>query len=167
MSLESIATYVQNLPFSAAMRGETPGTAWLFPIVETFHIFMLAIVFGSIAMMDLRLLGVASKNTSITRLADETLAWTWTAWIAAAITGSMMYSAKAVVYTASFQVRMKFLCMGLAGINMLIFHFGAYRSVKKWDTSPSPPAAARLAGGLSIGLWIAVIFFGRWIGFTT
>jgi len=167
MSLESIATYVQSLPFSAAMRGETSGTAWLFPIVETCHIFMLAIVFGSIAMMDLRLLGVASKNTSITRLASETLPWTWTAWVAAAITGSMMYAAKAVVYTENFQVRMKFLCMGLAGINMLVFHFGAYRSVSAWDASPSPPSAARVAGGLSLSLWIAVIFFGRWIGFTT
>jgi hypothetical protein len=57
--------------------------------------------------------------------------------------------------------------MFLAGVNMAAFHFGAYRRVHEWDEIHPPPRAARLAGTLSIALWIGVIFFGRWIGFTT
>jgi hypothetical protein len=57
--------------------------------------------------------------------------------------------------------------MFLAGVNMAVFHFGAYRRVLEWDEKLPPPRAARLAGALSIALWIGVIFFGRWIGFTT
>ena len=56
--------------------------------------------------------------------------------------------------------------MALAAVNMLIFHFGAYRKVAQWDTAV-PPTSARVAGALSIAFWVAVIFFGRWIGFTT
>jgi hypothetical protein len=57
--------------------------------------------------------------------------------------------------------------MLLAGVNMLVFHFGAYRHVREWDERQPPPRAAQLAGALSITLWLGVIFFGRWIGFTT
>lgn len=167
MDLNSAATYIQNLPLSAAVRGETEGTAWLFPIVETIHILCLTIVFGTIAMVDLRLLGWASRKYSVTRLASETLPWTWTAWCVAAVTGSVMFMAKAVAYTGNFEFRMKFVCMALAAVNMLIFHLGSYKTVERWDESASPPPAARLAGALSVSLWIAVIFFGRWIGFKT
>jgi hypothetical protein len=50
---------------------------------------------------------------------------------------------------------------------MLFFHFGAFRRVADWDDVLPPPSAARQAGALSISLWIIVIVFGRWIGFTT
>jgi hypothetical protein len=56
--------------------------------------------------------------------------------------------------------------MGLAALNMLVFHLGAYRQVAHWDLG-RPPASAKVAGALSMSLWIAVVFFGRWIGFTT
>ncbi len=92
--------------------------------------------------------------------------WTWTAWVLSAITGTIMFMSKAVTYYGNLQFRMKFVFMALAAVNMLIFHFGAYRKVAQWDTSV-PPTSARVAGALSIGFWVAVIFFGRWVGFTT
>lgn len=157
---------LQELPFSAAIRGDTPGTEWLFPIVETCHVLALTVVFGSIAMVDLRLLGVVSRATPVARLTGEVLPWTWYAWILAAITGSTLFVSKAVTYADNFDFRMKFLFMALAAVNMLVFHFGAYRRVAEWDVGVPPPAA-RAAGGLSMLFWLAVIFFGRWIGFTT
>lgn len=166
MSVDSILDAIQALPLSAMVRGETAGTEWLFPIIETVHVLTLTVVFGSIAMVDLRLVGLTSRGTSISRLTAETLPWTWTAWVLSAISGTLMFMSKAVTYFGNFEFRMKFLFMALAAVNMLIFHFGAYRHVAKWDTGV-PPASARIAGFLSIGFWIAVIFFGRWIGFST
>ena len=40
------------------------------------------------------------------------------------------------------------------------------RGVKEWDTKPIPALPARLAGGLSLALWVLVVIFGRWTGFT-
>ena len=57
--------------------------------------------------------------------------------------------------------------MALAGANMVVFHVGAYRNVASWDKVVPTPARARLAGALSLALWIGVIFFGRWVGFVT
>jgi hypothetical protein len=53
-----------------------------------------------------------------------------------------------------------------AGINMAIFQGITYRAVGTWDQNVPTPLAARIAGGLSILLWVTVICLARWIGFT-
>ena len=166
MNITSFLLTMESWPISAAIRGEEPATEWLFPIIETLHVMALTLVAGSIAMVDLRLVGLASRDSSISRLSEEVLPWTWAAWGMAAVFGTLMFMAKAHVYAGNLQFRLKFLCMGLAAINMLVFHFGAYRQVARWDLG-EPPSSARLAGAISLLLWIRVVFFGRWTGFTT
>jgi len=166
MNIANLLSAIEDWPISAVMRGETPGTEWVFPIVETLHVMAFTIVVGSIAMVDLRLLGVASRNSAVSRLTKEVLPWTWAAWIVAAACGTLLFLAKAGTYAGNLQFRLKFVCMGLAALNMLVFHLGAYRQVAHWDLG-RPPASAKVAGALSMSLWIAVVFFGRWIGFTT
>jgi hypothetical protein len=164
-NIAALLSAIESWPISAALRGEMPGTEWLFPIVETLHVMAFTIVFGSIAMVDLRLLGIASRDSPVSRLSNEVLPWTWTAWGAAAMFGTLMFMAKAGSYAENLQFRLKFVCMGLAALNMLIFKFGAYRQVARWD-SDEPPVSAKVAGAASLSLWIGVVFFGRWIGFT-
>jgi hypothetical protein len=166
MSLSSVLLAMEHTSLAAAMRGESGGE-WLFPIVETLHVISLAMVFGSIVMVDLRLVGAASRNSRVSMLSREVLPYTWGAFICAIATGTLLFMSKAHVYFHNLQFQLKFLCMLLAGVNMLVFHFGAYRHVREWDERHPPPRAAQIAGALSITLWIGVIFFGRWIGFTT
>ena len=167
MHVGAILDALHDTALATAVRGDMPGAEWLFPIVETGHVLALALVFGSIAMLDLRLLGVASRQTSVQALSREVLPWTWTAFALAATFGSLMFIAKPQVYFHNFEFRMKFLAMFLAGVNMLVFQFGAFRHVASWDRRQPPPLAARIAGALSLLLWILVIFYGRWVGFTT
>lgn len=166
MTLFDFLLATEHTSFAATMRGEHGGE-WLFPIVETLHVICLAMVFGSIVMVDLRLVGVSSRNRAVSGLSSEVLPYTWTAFICAAATGTLLFISKAHVYFYNLQFQLKFLCIFLAGVNMLVLHFGALRHVREWDESQPPPRAARLAGALSIALWVGVIFFGRWIGFTT
>jgi hypothetical protein len=162
----AILKTIESWPISSAMRGETPGSDWLFPIVETLHVMAFTLVVGSIAMVDLRLLGLASRDNSISRLSNEVLPWTWIAWSLAALFGSLMFIAKAHVYAGNLQFRLKFVCMALAAANMLVFHFSTFRHVTSWDMGELP-IRAKVAGALSLLLWIGVVFFGRWTGFTT
>jgi hypothetical protein len=166
MNLQVIFAAIKAWPLAAAVRGDTPGTEWFFPIIETFHVMALTIVVGSIAMVDLRLLGIASRNSSVSHLSAEILPWTWTAWCVAAVLGTLLFISNASTYAANPQFQLKFVCMGLAAVNMLAFQFGAYRHVSRWDTGKTP-ASAKLAGALSLTFWIGVVFFGRWTGFTT
>jgi hypothetical protein len=166
VDVASILETIESWPISSAMRGELPGSDWLFPIVETLHVMTFTLVVGSIAMVDLRLLGLSSRDSSISRLSAEVLPWTWIAWSLAALFGSLLFMAKAHVYAGNLQFRLKFVCMALAAVNMLVFHFGAFRQVARWEMGELP-TSAKVAGALSLLLWIAVVFFGRWTGFTT
>jgi len=79
----------------------------------------------------------------------------------------MLFMSKAETYYDNLEFRLKFgPFMFVAFLNMLVFHFGVYRRVLRWDYVLPPPFAARAAGALPIGLWMAVIVCGRWIGFT-
>ena len=57
------------------------------------------------------------------------------------------------------------LVLGLAGLNMLVFHATVHRSVDVWGQQPRTPRAAKISGGISLALWIGVVTLGRWIGF--
>jgi hypothetical protein len=167
MSIDSIITAIHDSTLSAILRGDFPGTEWMFPIIETLHVLCLTIVFGTIAMVDMRLLGLVSRQTPFTKLYRELIPWTWWAFAGAVVFGSILATGKIEDYAYNVQFLAKFALMALAGANMVVFHVGAYRNVASWDKVVPTPAGARLAGALSLALWIGVIFFGRWVGFVT
>lgn len=138
----------------------------LFPTIESIHVLAITLVVGSIGVVDLRLLGVASRRRAVTRLTGEILPITWTCFAIAAITGALLFSSNAVKYTHNTWFLAKMALLVVAGINMIIFHFITSRDIERWDESPNVPAGVRLAGALSLTLWIAIIVCGRWIGFT-
>jgi hypothetical protein len=166
MTLHAFLVSLQDSAIGQLIGGGS-GWGWCFPNVETIHVLSTATVFGSILMVDLRLLGVSSRDSAVSKLSQEILPYTWAAFALAVISGSLLFISKADTYFFNLQFRLKFLFMALAGINMLVFHFGAYKRVLQWDNKFPPPAAARLAGALSLVFWVVVIFMGRWIGYTT
>lgn len=136
------------------------------PVVESIHVMALAVVFGTILIVDLRLLGLPNTRRPFTVVSGELLRFTWAAFVVAAITGAMMFSANATTYFVNTAFRWKMLMLVLAGVNMAYFHGVTQKSVASWNRDARPRPAARFAGGASILIWITVIVLGRWIGFT-
>ena len=141
-------------------------TKWAFTTIEVVHVFAISLVIATIAIVDLRLLGLASTQRPFTELARRVLPLTWTAFAVAAIAGSLLFISQATGYVASTVFWIKMFIMILAGINMLIFEFITVRGVREWDVRSTPPLPARLAGGISLTCWVLVVVFGRWTGFT-
>lgn len=141
-------------------------TKWLFTTIEVIHVIAISLVIGTIAMVDLRLLGFASTKRPFTEIARPVLPLTWAAFVLAAITGSLLFMSKASDYFMTTTFRLKLIIMALAAINMLIFEFITVKGVKEWDVKPTPPMAARLAGAISLTCWLLVFIFGRWTGFS-
>jgi len=140
---------------------------YLFPVIESLHVMGLTMVFGTIAILDLRLLGVASTHRPFTKVASDVVRWTWSAFGLTVMTGLLMFITNASGYFNNLQFRWKMALLALGGINMLIFELTTGRSVRRWDQDAIPPFAGRFAGALSLIFWIGVIFLGRWVGFTT
>jgi hypothetical protein len=153
---------LEHLPFALAIAEST----WLFPFFETVHVLALTLVVGSVAMMDLRLLGIGSRDRSITELTRSVLPWTWAAFGIAATCGLLLFSSKAATYYVNIPFRIKIVCLLFAGVNMLVFHLVTSRNVAAWDSGRTP-TAARVAGVVSLSLWVVIVATGRWIGFTT
>jgi hypothetical protein len=141
---------------------------WLYPTVETVHIVGIGLLFGSIAMLDLRLLGF-SRSLPVKRLAQHVLPWTAASFLLIVPSGLMMFTAHASDFISS-PVFITKMCLLLAGgANAGLFHAITFPSVGVWDAEEMrklpPPPSARLAGALSLLIWIAVIACGRLLAY--
>jgi hypothetical protein len=153
--------WVETTPVAIFVAQSTYG----FSALDMLHVAAISVVFGMIAILDLRLSGAAFSEFSVTDLSRQVLPWTWAAFVVAAVTGALMFMGQAVKYSANFAFLVKITLMALAGLNMLIFHFIAFRGVAKWDHGVPVPWSARLAGALSLVLWIAVAAYGRFTAY--
>jgi hypothetical protein len=138
---------------------------WLYPIVEIVHLAGIALLFGSIAVLDLRLLGL-SRGIPVRRLAAHVLPWTAGAFLLIVPSGLMMFIAHAHDFIQNEVFALKIGLILAAGANAAAFHAGAYRGAASWDVERVPPVSARVAAGLSLVLWIAVIACGRLLAYT-
>jgi hypothetical protein len=139
---------------------------YLFPLIESVHVIGLTMVFGTILVIDLRLLGLASTQRSFAAIASDVFRWTWLAFVVTVTTGGLMFITNASTYYNSGYFRAKMALLALSGLNVLVFERTARRSVRLWDRTAAPPSGKAVAA-LSLVIWIGVIVLGRWVGFTT
>ena len=141
---------------------------WLYPSVEIVHIVGIALLFGSIAVLDLRLLGF-SRSLSVKGLAAHVLPWTAASFLLIIPSGLAMFTAHATEFIQSDVFVLKMLLIMAAGLNAALFHTITFRTADVWDSEEMrrlpPPPSARLAGALSLLLWIAVIACGRLLAY--
>lgn len=163
MDMGSFWTLLESTKLATGIRD----SLYLFPLIEAFHVLGLALVFGTIAIVDLRLLGIASVQRPFSRITSDIMKWTWPAFVWTATTGLLMFITNANVYYHNFFFRTKIVLLALAGINLVVFERTAGRTMHHWDKDEAAPFAGKTAAALSLLLWITIIFMGRWIGFTT
>jgi len=141
---------------------------WLYPSVEIVHITGIGLLFGSIAVLDLRLLGF-SRTLSVRQLARHVLPWTAASFALIVPSGLMMFTAHASDFIQSGVFVLKMGLILAAGLNAALFHTITFRTADVWDSDEMrklpPPPSARLAGALSLSLWIAVIACGRLLAY--
>ena len=138
----------------------------LFPLIESVHVVAICLVVGSILAVDLRLLGLASVKRPVSRVTAGILPLTWGAFAVAVTSGGLLFISNATKYLGNGFFVAKMFLIGAAGLNMVIFHMIGAKDLPRWESDARLPLPARLAGGASILLWIAVVACGRWIGFT-
>lgn len=160
--LDRILDWLVDTSLAGAMRENE----MLFPWTESIHVLALTLVVGSIAIVDLRLLGLASRGRPVDKLMRDVLPVTWIAFVVALITGLLMFISQATTYMDNFFFKAKMVLLVTAGINVLVFHTVTARSAAHWDAKGAIPTGAKAAGAASLMLWTLIVIFGRWIGFT-
>ena len=154
--------WVATLPGSLYLREDAPS---FFGTFLTLHVLSMCLFLGLVFMMDLRLAGVAHRDTPVSLIQKRLFPWQLVGAIVMTISGGVLFYAQPVLYWGKGFFWVKMLVMPLAILNFLVFHFWTYRSVDQWDTAPSPPPSVKLAGVLSIVLWVVVLCFGRLVAY--
>jgi hypothetical protein len=162
MDWTSLLTWLKETPFAVALR---EGEAY-FPWTEALHVVAITSVVGVISIVDLRLMGVLAHKKDVRGLLRQVLPLTWLAFAVALITGFLMFSTNPFGYAENWPFLVKIGFLVVAGLNMAAFHLLTFRTVHLWDEGEPTPVAAKIAGATSLCLWIAIVFLGRWIGFT-
>lgn len=159
MALDEFWDWLQNTDLAFEI-----GATWWFPLLESIHVIALALVVGSIVMVDLRLIGITARSYALTRISRELIPWAWIGFIVATITGTGMFISRPGAYAANPAFQTKLVLLVLAGVNVAAFHTRVMRSVERWDTGAVTPGGAKLAGVVSLTLWVGVVLAGRWTG---
>lgn len=156
-----------------AIEGSALGQAmrqwlWLYPSVEIVHVLGIALLFGSIAVLDLRLLGFG-KQIGVKSLARHVLPWTAASFLLIVPSGLLMFVAHASDFISSpiFVAKMGLLLAG--GANAALFHATVFRSADVWDAAEMrelrTPPSVRAFGATSLAIWISVIACGRLLAY--
>ena len=137
----------------------------LFPAIETVHVLAIALMAGTVSVLDLRLLGLLFRQERVSDIARQLLPWTWAGFAVMFVSGFLLFWAEALKCYGNPAFRAKVLLLFLAGLNPFIFHSTVFKRVAEWDTAAAIPGRARLAGAVSLTLWTAIIVAGRAIAY--
>ncbi len=150
-------------------------TEWAFPLAECFHIAAFAFAIGTIAVVDLKLLGLGIKKQSAAQLLQDTEMWTLVGLAVVLIAGVPIFISQPEIYWVNSAFWFKMYCI-LAAI---IFHYAVLRpvvtgrTVARWWVSwwrssrcccgPGPSSAACLSHSFRGSPWISQFTSKHWI----
>jgi len=156
----AIFVALEQSGFAAAIRQ----SRWLYPVANVGHIISLIIFVSAVAVMDVRLLGGLAATVpgrTLARARNVAIA----AFAGMAATGFMLFSAEAshLVINPVFQLKAALVAAGL--VNIAIYEFWAKAMVQGLGPGTPMPPRARIAGALSLGIWLGVAACGRSIAY--
>ena len=138
---------------------------WTFSAIETVHVLSITVMAGTIALVDLRLLGVLFRRQRVSRVTVQVTPVTWIGFVLMAASGTLLFIAQPEKNAANPAFQIKLVLLLAAAANLVVFHRLVFRDVWSWDEQPTPPAAARLCGAVSLLLWGTIIVLGRIIAY--
>ncbi len=161
MHFASFLQWLHDTPFSIVMRDSD----WAEPIVETVHVLTLTLFFGFAALLDLRLLGVVLKSRPITEVLEQFNSWLTIGYVIMIVTGILLFVADPIAFYSTFPFKLKMVLLIIVGINAILFNLTIRKKTSEWDLTPHTPWQAKMAGTVSLVLWIAIIAAGRVIAY--
>ena len=137
-----------------------------FPILVAIHVMGLVLSVGMILWFDLRLLGLALGSAPVSRVYRRLIPWATSGFVVMFSSGALLFTGFASAAYQSPFFRIKVSALLLAAANAAFYHLVTERGGRSWDDDATPPAAARLAGLVSMALWATVILCGRLMAYT-
>jgi len=136
----------------------------LFSAIETVHVLGVTATAGTIAIVDLRVLGALLNRRALSQIIDPLVKITWIGFSVMLATGALLFWSEADKLYFNVAFRVKLLLLAALGVNQWIFHRGERRA-RAHGNANLAPRQAKVAAGLSLALWLGVIVSGRAIAY--
>lgn len=149
-SLMPFCRWLQDTSWATAIRTSLYG----YPFIQLIHFSGLSLWLGTIAVADLRLLGVGSRRQTAGQVRDELFAWNWIGFCTVVLGGFLLFSAQATAYVVNPAFRVK---LGMLVPAALVWHVFVQWKTRGWGQMSETPAIAKLAGLIELLLWISVV----------
>ena len=162
--LDEFNTWLAATPASLVIQK----VLWIIPTVQTVHILAISAVLASMAMFDLRLLGIAGTRHSVVSLSRRFMPWLWGALVVLAVSGSILIvgEPKRAIGNPFFLAKM---CMLATAIAVTLgFQFLLKRDLAGGNADLAAPhfAFAKITGLISLALWVGIAVAGRLIAYS-
>ena len=157
----SIAGTIQSIGFLSEFRE----SALVYPIVMSTHLACIAVFGGMILMTDMRLLGLAMTDRSVTDVVNQFRIWKRIGFCIMVTMGALLASSEAEKYSPNPFFWGKMASLVLVAVHAIIFKPRVYDNTAAIDGEPNLPARAKWAGALSLIIWFSVMSNGRLIGY--
>jgi hypothetical protein len=138
---------------------------WAIPIIQTIHILTLAVTFGAVLLMNLRVLGLVGTDRTIARTGQRYLPMVWYGFVILIITGLGMITAEPVreLINPIFWIKMGLFLVAVVAAAW--FQKSITRQSAGWAASETASAGLKLGALGIIALWLVIMLCGRWIAY--
>jgi hypothetical protein len=138
---------------------------WTYAIVNLAHILGIALLFGAVVIIDLRLIGVW-RRTPLSALADAAAPVAVAGLGLAAMSGVGLLASNATEYIGNPFLYIKFPAIAVGLVNALVLSWSpAWRARGTRELSPRETRQLAWMGGTSLASWLTAIGAGRMIGY--
>jgi hypothetical protein len=158
-------------PFLAWLQDSILGHAmrengvWTYGIVNLVHILAIASLFGSVLILDLRLLG-AWRIVPLGAISRAAVPIATAGFCVAAMSGTCLLATKATEYDGNPFLLIKFPAIALAILNVGVLNrSAAWREHRMRELSSHEQRKLAVFGGISLACWLAAISAGRMIAY--
>lgn len=161
MSAQAISQWIQDTSVATAIRG----SRYAYPIILSTHLTCISVFGGLILLTDLRLLGWAMTDVPVAVMVRQLRPWKWLGFTIMVSCGVLLAISEMNAYYANPYFLAKLSLLGLVGVHALLFRPDVYRNPEKIDAEAKLPGVAKLAGILSLILWLSIPICGRLIAY--
>jgi hypothetical protein len=137
-------------------------SVWLFPVIESIHLVGLGVIAGAVLIVDMRLLGIGLRSRSAEQVAEDARPWLIGSLALMFASGGLLFFSEATKCYYSFPFWIKMTSLLLA----IVFTFAVKSRVIRNQLDLRYPLLGKATALVSLGLWFAVAWGGRWIGFS-
>ena len=159
--LPEFSLWIQTQPLSMLI----DRNFWVIPTIQTIHILAIAMTFGSVAMINLRIFERAGRDRTLPQTLDRYRQWVWWGLLTLLLTGIGLAIGEPTRELLNPVFWTKMILVAVAALVALGFQQSVQHNGDRWLVTHEGRIGVRVAAGAVIGLWCVIMVLGRWIAY--